>query len=328
MNSDKDMAAEWTGTPGTARRTRARRSAEAAITWDRIIGTSGWIKIATLGGLFAWLYFRELRFMLNTWIGDGNWSHGFIIPLFSLYFLHQRRERLLAAQTQRRTNWLGLGLVLVSIFGYMISIYPLKMGYPKLLALLMTLFGLVLFCCGWSTIKVAWLPILYLFFAMPIPARLYEQLTIPMRKWASQIAVVVLNLVPGMDLTARGVVIEGLYKGQEINLSVAEACAGMRLMMAFLALGVAMAYLSDRPYWHRIILVVSTLPIALFCNFMRVIITGLLYATVDPMFAQGGFHTTLGLLMLPVAFFLYWVIAEILNRIYEEVEEEESPAHA
>jgi len=288
----------------------------------------GWVKIVVLGLLVCLVFWNEIRHqMIGKWMDfDGNWTHGFLIPLFSLYFLHQRRERLLkAALSYTWVNWLGLALLVGSIAGYLLSIYPLKMGYPKLMAILGATFGVVLFCCGWRVIKVTWLPILYMFFAMPIPQRLYEQLTIPMRKWASEVSVVVLNLLPGMDLTAVGVIIEGTYNGAPMQMSVEEACAGMRLMMAFFALGVAMAYLSDRPYWHRIVLVLSTLPIALLCNFARVTITCILYAMVNEIFAKGGFHTTLGLLMLPLAFFLYWLIAEILSRIYiyEDVEVEE-----
>jgi exosortase len=307
------------------RRSVSRRSRlkKEEIGWSEIISLSGWLKVGIFSFLILWLYWNEIRYMMiQTWIGNGNWSHGFLIPLFSLYFLHQRKEKI--AKTPIVHNWFGLVIIVLSVIGYMASIYPLKIGYPKLLSILGVLIGLVLLNCGWRMILITWLPILFLFFAMPIPDRWYEALTIPMRIWASQIAVIVMNFIPGMDLTATGVVIEGTYKNAPIQLSVAEACAGMRLMMAFLALGVAMAYLSDRPYWHRIILVISTLPIALLCNFSRVIITGVLYAMVNPIFAQGGFHTTLGLIMLPVAFFLYWLIAGVLNRIYEDADVEEA----
>jgi exosortase len=300
---------------------RRRRTKSETVSWSQIIDPSSWLKIGVLGALICWLYSHEIESMVSTWIHDGNWSHGFIIPLFSLYFLHQRRERL--ALAERKTNWLGLGLVIVSFLVYLVSIYPLKMGYPRLMAMLMTMLGVVLFCCGWRVIKVVWLPILYLFFAMPLPTRLYVSLTMPMRRWASQVSAAVLDLIPNLEATATSVIIEGFYKGKPFQLNVAEACAGMRLMMAFFALSVAMAYLSDRPAWHRIILVLSAFPIALFCNFVRVTITGILYVMVDPRLAEGGFHTALGLLMLPLAFLLYWAIAGVLNKIYEEVEVEE-----
>jgi exosortase len=224
---------------------------------------------------------------------------------------------------ERKTNWVGFGVILFSFLMYLASIYPLQMGYPRYIAMLLTIFGVVLFCGGGPIAKITWLPIFYLFFAMPLPVRMYVSLTMPMRRWASSVSAAVLNLIPNLDASAVSVLIEGMYKGKPFQLNVAEACAGMRLMMAFFALSVAMAYLSDRPYWHRIILVLSALPIALFCNFVRVTITGILYVMVDQRLAEGAFHTTLGLLMLPLAFFLYWLIATGLNKIYEEVEVED-----
>lgn len=300
----------------SGRQARVRRRRENQIGWGDIISGSGWIKIVILTALILWLYSNEVWMMVRKWIDDPNWSHGFLIPLFSLYFLHQRRRRL--ASVEYGSSWLGLVLMLLCFLGYVYSVYPLKMGYPRLLMFLGTIFAVVWCCCGWRVIQVTWLPILYLFFALPLPRRLYVAVTTPMRAWASNVAAAFLNLIPHMQATARGVVIEGLYRGKDFDLNVAEACAGMRLMMAFVALGVAMAYLSDRPYWHRIVLVLFTFPIALFCNFLRVTITGVLYVMVDPMFAKGGFHTTLGLLMLPVAFMLYWLIATVLNMLYIE----------
>jgi exosortase len=300
-------------------RVRRRRIQRTSIPWSRILEPSDWLKILALGVLICWFYWHDINSMVSAWIHDGNWSHGFIIPLFSLYFLHQRREQLYLAE--RKSSWVGFWLIIFSFFIYLASIYPLQMGYPRYIAMLLTIFGVVVFCCGWKIAKIAWLPIFYLFFAMPLPVRMYVSLTMPMRRWASKVAAAALDLIPNLDATAVSIVIEGTYKGQPFPpLNVAEACAGMRLMMAFFALSVAMAYLSDRPYWHRIILVLSAFPIALFCNFVRVTITGVLFILVDPRLAEGMFHTMLGLLMLPLAFFLYWLIAMGLNNIYEEVE--------
>jgi len=303
---------------GGTRATRSRQRAKK-VRWRDIIGPAGWIKIVILGGLLLWLYKPQVHRIVYAWINDPNWSHGFLIPLFSLYFLHQRRDRLLrVSAANSRLNWLGLVVIIVCIGVCLVSIYPLKMGYPQLLAVLGTLFGIVWLCCSWRVMLITWLPTLYLFFAIPLPRRIYERLTIPLRKLASESAAMALSLIPGLEAEARGVIIDGLYNGKSFELSVAEACAGMRLMMAFLALAVAMAYLSDRPYWHRIILVLSAVPIAIFCNFVRVTLTGVIYVLIDPALATGGFHTTLGLLMLPLAFLIYWGIAGVLNNLYIE----------
>jgi len=287
--------------------------------WTEVIGPAGWIKIAIIGALFFLLFERECYRMLQVWLNNSNWSHGFLIPLFSLYFLNQHRDKLAALQP--KASILGLLVLLMGIAGYMISIYPLKMGYPKLLSLLLALFGVVLFICGWQVIKAVWLPVAFLFFAMPLPERMYVSLTMPLRRWSSYVAGAFLDAIPDLDASVSGVLIEGIYKQQAFSLNVAEACSGMRLMMAFVALGVAMAYLSERPMWHRLVLLLATIPIAVFCNFVRVTVTGIIYVLIDPVYAHGGYHTLLGLAMLPLAFALYGLITFVLNKLVIVMEE-------
>jgi exosortase len=114
-----------------------------------------------------------------------------------------------------------------------------------------------------------------------------------------------------------------VYKGQPLEpaLNVAEACSGMRLLMAFLALGVAMAYLHYRPAWQRIILLASTIPIAILCNIVRVTVTGFIYVLIHPKYTQGIYHDMLGLGMLPLAFALYGFLAWFMASLFVEESE-------
>ncbi|MFH1884153.1 MAG: exosortase/archaeosortase family protein, partial [Planctomycetota bacterium] len=97
---------------------------------------------------------------------------------------------------------------------------------------------------------------------------------------------------------------------------------GMRLLMIFLALGVAMAYLHYRPIWQRIILLASTIPIAIFCNIVRVTVTGFIYILIHPKYAQGIYHDGLGLAMLILAFGLYGLLAWFMSSLFTEETEE------
>jgi exosortase len=176
----------------------------------------------------------------------------------------------------------------------------------------------VLFLGGWELIKYTWLPLVFLVFAVPLPQRYYVRLTMPMRQWAASAATFLLNLVGGIEATASGVVIDVFYKGQRVEpaLNVAEACSGMRLLMAFVALGVAMAYLHYRPLWQRLVLLVSTVPIAMLCNIVRVTVTGFIYVLIHPKYTQGIYHNILGLAMLPLAFGLYGVLAWFMSSLF------------
>jgi exosortase len=286
----------------------------------RDLGVHNFIKILIISGLFCFLFRNEMEGIVNRWLADSSWSHGFLIPLFSLYFINQKREEILccAANDEFRPNYLGLVLLIFGILFYPFNIVHLQYGYLSSIDVIATLGAIVLFLGGWKLIKHTWLPIAFLIFAVPLPERYYKELTIPMRQWAAAVASGLLDLVPKLDATANGVVIDVFYKGRLLDppLDVAEACSGMRLLMAFLALGVAMAYLHYRPLWQRVILLISTVPIAIFCNIVRVTITGFIYVLIHPKYAQGIYHDMLGIAMLPLAFGLYGMLAWFMSSLF------------
>ena len=279
-------------------------------------GVSMYIKIMIIGGLL-WLLFREeIDRIVHRWMTDPSWSHGFLIPFFSLYFLNQHKKEIIALQP--RPNYLGLFFMICCIVFYPLNIVQFKIGYFQPLTMIATLGTIVLFLGGWRLVRYTWLPVVYLIFAVPLPERFYRTLTIPMRRLAAQVATVALGFVPDLEASASGVVVDVIYKGvrMEPSLDVAEACSGMRLLMAFLALGVAMAYLHYRPIWQRIVLLATTIPIAIFCNIVRVTVTGFIYVLGNPKYAQGIYHDGLGMMMLLLAFALYSAIAWFMSSLF------------
>jgi len=285
--------------------------------WSEL-GVHSYIKIAIITGLFVYLFHNEIDSIVHRWLTDSSWSHGFLIPLFSLYFINQHKSEIL--NLRAKPSYLGLFFLICGILFYPFNIILLRYGYFRPLGMIATLGAVVLFLGGWRLIRYTWLPVAFLVFAVPLPQRLYVSITMPMRLLATNVATFLLNLVSGMDATASGVVIDVIYKGRHMEpaLNVAEACSGMRLLMAFLALGVAMAYLHYRPMWQRFVLLASTVPIAIFCNIVRVTVTGFIYVLIDPEYAQGIYHDILGLMMLPLAFGLYGFLAWFMSSLFIE----------
>jgi exosortase len=288
-------------------------------TWLNL-GVHVYIKIIVLGFLLLFLFHQETSEIIRRWQTDPSWSHGFLIPLFSLYFLNQQKKEIL--NIQFKPNYLGLFVLICALVFYVFNAVQFQRGYFRPITFIACLGAIVLFLGGWKLVRYSWLPICFLVFSVPLPDRIYRQITIPMRQWAAMVASVLLSLIKDLDATANGVVIDVVYKGQtlEPSLDVAEACSGMRLLMAFLALGVAMAYLHYRPVWQRIILLVMTVPIAILCNIVRVTITGFIYVLIDPKYAQGIYHDLLGFGMLPLAFVLYGALAWFLSSLFIEEE--------
>jgi exosortase len=285
----------------------------------RELSVHTYIKIAIIGGLFVYLFYNEIETIVRKWLTDSSWSHGFLIPLFSLYFIDQAKSEILNLRT--KPNYLGLFFLIFGILFYFFNVIsPSGYGYFRPISMIATLGAIVLFLGGWRLVKYTWLPIMFLVFAVPLPDRIYFRLTYPMQELSAKVTGVLLNLVSGMEATVSGVLIDVIYKGQRLDppLNVAEACSGMRLLMAFLALGVAMAYLHYRPIWQRIILLASTIPIAIFCNIVRVTTTGFIYILIHPKYAQGFYHDLLGLAMLPLSFGLYGLLAMFISTLLVE----------
>lgn len=281
------------------------------------------IQCAILGGLIYLVFASPILGMIYKWKTDGNWSHGWLVPVFSLYFLGINRRELKAAVC--KPNYLGAVLIAAALGIYYYAQFT-RFGYPQVLAIIPCMLGMVLLIWGNQVFRLAWFPICYLIFAMPLPRSMYFQITLPLREFASQVSGFVLGLFPGVYTSIQGVVIDyqhGVHRG---SLNVEEACSGMRLMMAFCSLGVAMAYLGDRPLWQRIVMIMSCVPIAVFCNMIRVLVTGIVHVYGREDLAQGTAHGLLGLAMLPIALGLFALVGYVLSNLVIEVEEEEAPA--
>jgi len=247
--------------------------------------------------------------------------HGFLIPIFSLFFLYQERVRL--RETPGKPSYLGLLVMMLSLAGYLFFFFK-GFSYPQELMMIVMLGGVVLLLGGWRIVRLVWLPVVFLIFAIPLPGTLHNMIATPMRELASLVAAVILNSLPNVQAWAESVVIGGNHLGDEFRLNVANACSGMRLLRAFVALGVAMAYLEYRPIVHRVILLCSIIPIAIFCNMVRVFLTGVIRIYLGEEYIVGTLHTMLGMSMLLLAFGLYGLLAWIMNRIYVDEEEDKS----
>ena len=304
--------------PSAPSTTQAESLTAVRCQWQDL-GVHQWLRVGVIALLFYSVFHAELSRIMGRWLSDPSWSHGFLIPLFSLYFLNQRKQEIVALQC--RPSYWGLPLLVAAIGVYVFNtVSPAGYAYFRSCSTIMALGAIVLLLGGRGLVRHSWLPVVYLLFAVPLPQRYYVALTMPMRRLAAVIAAALLNLAYSVETTVNGVIIDIIHQGRVIepSLNVAEACSGMRLLMAFLALGVAMAYLHERPWRQRLVLLASSVPIAVICNIIRVTATGFIYVFVHPKYTQGIYHDTLGMAMLPLAFGLHGALAWFMASLYEE----------
>jgi exosortase len=282
---------------------------------------SGWFKIAVIALLFVGMNWWQFVTLVEKWLGDDNWTHGFIIPLFSLFLLYTWRDEI--AATPRKICIWGLPVIALALVMLIAGFEPLKNDWIKQLSMPLLIWGIVLYLCGWRMAKITAVPIFFLLFALPLPGYLYERIALPLQNLAAKMSGGILR-VAGVQIqvTQSHMSIVSL-SGQSHALEVAEACSGVRSMMAFFALGTALAYIEDRPLWQRIIMVVAALPITVACNILRVTITSTMFVIDKPELGQEFMHTFTGMLLLIPALILLFGLGKLLQAVVVEEEEDE-----
>ncbi len=282
------------------------------------------VKIGVVTLLLVLLHWTRLVRLAEVWYNEPNWSHGFLIPFFSAFLIYSRWEEMLKAR--RKACLLGLPLMLMALAFQIMAVYPIRNDWLYWLSMVLLVFATVLYLGGWRIIRITALPILYFVLAIPIPSLLYERIALPLQNLAAQASTVTLRVL-GVDIAVRASLLEIVSVGGNwYPLTVAEACSGVRSLLAYVALGVAWAYLTDRPVWQRVILVAAAVPIAIITNMMRVIITCSMYVIDRPELGSRFMHEFTGMLMLVPALLMFWGLAKLLSSLFVEVEDEEDEA--
>ncbi|MDR3620367.1 MAG: exosortase/archaeosortase family protein [Paludisphaera borealis] len=247
--------------------------------------------------LFGLLFRESLGHFYYAWTTDDNYSHGFLVPFISLYFAAQIFKR--GPVATRSGVALGSLLLTVALAVHLVTI-PLPIPFLGDLALLVALAGGFTLLAGSAALKRYWFVFFFLIFMVPLPVALYARIASPLQLLASRVASAFMNAT-GVPVLCEG---NRMTLPGGVQMFVAEACSGMRQLTGFLALSAAVAYLCMRPVWYRVILVAAALPIALFANIARVVVTGYIMHFVNPAYASGAYHTLEGVLLMGFGLFL------------------------
>lgn len=227
-------------------------------------------------------YWSGLTELVRRWDNQEEYSHGFFIPLISLWLLWRRRSAL--RQSFGQPAWTGLLLVFIAagllVLGELTAIYLLiQIGF------LIALIGIVLLLGGFPLLRVSFLPIAFLLFAIPLPYFIDAQLSWRLQLISSQLGAGFLKQV-GVPVYIEGNVIDlGLYK-----LQVVDACSGLRYLYPLLSLGFLMSYMYQAALWKRVVVFLSTIPITVLMNSLRIAMVGLLVERWGSGMADGFLH--------------------------------------
>ncbi|MBD9357547.1 VPLPA-CTERM-specific exosortase XrtD [Methylomonas albis] len=262
--------------------------------------------------LLLCVVFRDsLIEMATTWTNVEEYSHGFFIPVITIYLLWARRGELVLVQAFKASLpgliVIGIGLILF-ILGGLATIKTMEQY-----AFLVVLTGMFACAFGMRGLRVGAIPLLFLIFMVPFPSFILNNLSSKLQLISSWLGVEFIRACDIMVYLEGNVIDLGSYK-----LQVVDACSGLRYLFPLASLAFLCAYLFKGPFWQKLLIFLSSMPLTIFMNSFRIGVIGVLVDNWGTEMAEGFLHDFEGwavfLLCMLLLFIEMWVFSRISGR--------------
>jgi exosortase D (VPLPA-CTERM-specific) len=278
-------------------------------------GRSGWASSAPgvlwlgLACVAAGLFFREgLADLWAAW-QTPEYSHGPLIPLISGYLFLRHLKYVPPDPGPVTDRWPGvLVLVLALLLGLFGNIAQIEKFVA--VALIVWVGGIVLVSLGWRRGRRFWPEVLHLGFMLPLPFFLYWKVSIALQFVSSGIGVDIIRMA-GIPVFLDGNIIDlGVYK-----LHVAEACSGLRYLFPIMSFTYVFAVLYQGSVWHKIVLLLAAIPIAVMMNSVRIGVIGVMVDAYGIEHAEGFMHFFEGWVVFLLCILVMIGLARLMQRL-------------
>jgi exosortase len=260
------------------------------------------INLATAGALcatvlaFVLLYSRVFVDLVRNWIRDSNYSHGFFVLPVVAFLVWRRRAEL--AATERRPSLIGLPIILASLLVLLTGTAGIEFFLMRTSAIGVVT-GAILVLAGWPWLRVLLFPLSFALLMIPLPAIVFYQIAFPLQLLATRFGVGVLELARIPVLREGNLIVLS-----HTTLEVVEACSGIRSLVSLFALAVLYGYFADPRTGPRLVIALSSVPIAIVANGLRVAGTGIAAHYFGSGAATGFFHEFSGSVVFIASFLL------------------------
>jgi len=249
---------------------------------------SGFVFIA-----FLWSYWPGIVELWKLWRLSDEYSSGLLVPFLAVYILWSRRADF-ARCFVKPSVW-GLfafaGAQAVRFLGLF-----LNYSSAERLSVVLSIAALILFLFGWKLFRKISPILLFLCLMLPLPNVVQYYVGLNLQRWATSSAVFCLEVI-GYAVTQDGHTIDM----GNVSVAVLEACNGLRMITAFFVISGLVVLLVERAWWEKLLILVSSLPIALLCNTVRLAITAMFFTILEGEYWEQIFHDFGGYAMMPLA---------------------------
>lgn len=264
------------------------------------------IKLISLGVLTILAYIPTFIWMVDRWSAkDTYYSHGFLVPLIIIFIVWLKKDNLSKLKLKPSGwGWLFfISGVLIHLVSALWRVY-----FSSGFSIILVMVGLVLLFFGKAFLRRLWFPISFLVFMIPLPLIAIANISFKLKIFAAQISTSIIN---GLGVAA---IREGsIIKTRHSYIIVEDPCSGIRSLIALIALGALMAYFMDSTRIKKVMLFISSIPIALASNVIRITTLSLVSEMYGAKFITGKFHDTMGVLVFVFAFLGLSLVGKVLE---------------
>ena len=287
--------------------------------WDypKVSGNVLWVSLGLVFLGLLWGYGPTILQLAQAWEREPDYSHGwFVVPIVG-YLMWSMKNSMPPLKAGLHVGGLVMVLLVVAIRVFASWAYFDSLDgwtIPMMVIAMAWVFG------GRGFMFWALPALGFLFFMVPLPFRIENELSRPLQWIATRASTFVLQLM-GQPAISEGTTI---LLGEQV-LEVERACSGLRIFIGVFALSYVYAMLATRNVWEGVAIVLFAVPIALIANMARIVITGLCYQWFSGEVARKFSHDLAGFFMIGIAaalfglfvFYIRWLIqdAQTLDQV-------------
>lgn len=265
------------------------------------------VKFALFGALLAGMYYPAYSWLIRKDWPREDFNYCYLIPLVVLYLIWDKKDELAAEPSA--PSWSGLLFLVPGIALFWVGELAGEL-YSLYASSWLVAVGILWMHVGWRKLKTIAFALCMALAMFPPPHFLNQKLTFGLKLISSQLGVAMLHLF-GFPAHRAGNVIDLGFT----QLQVVDACSGLRFLFPLLVMGILLAYFYRAALWKRLLLVLSTIPLSIITNSLRIALTGVIYKSWGAEAAEGFFHGFSGwfIFMFSLAILLaeIWVLRRI-----------------
>ena len=268
-----------------------------------------YLSLFALSGL-VFIYIPTFYHLYGAWFFDPYYSHGFLIPIVSVYLIWLSRKDVMdLSDVENRHS----PMLLITGFSLYIAGIIVDVRFLMYVSFVIFSAGLIVYVWGPKVLKRLWFPVVYLFLMIPMPYALSSNIAFPLQLASSRYAALALDLL-GISALQEGVNIQ--IPG--FSFVIERGCSGLRSIVALFTLSVLFAYLVGGSVQKKIFLIFSSIPIALMANLVRIVVVVLIAKFWGREAAESFFHEFSSLLLFSLAFILLLATAGFIGCLQRE----------